>query len=454
MMKRTKKFLSLFLTVALFSTAFLGCSKKDSTDNGTDNTANITATEAPANDATAPTTAPQVTAPADDATQGNTLTTKDITLTFWHTYGDAEEAQLKNVVLPMWEKLHPNIKIDAVRQSNDYNQTIITSFGTGESPDVARIDATSTAAYADLGGITALDSFSDFEALKDTFLDGPLSTNMYNSKYYGLPLDTNCKAAVVNKKTMKEIGLTDIPKTMEDFLAAAKTAGRPVLSVSSVGDWDFLPYIWLFGGQITDPNFTKASGYLDSQATIDAVTKLLDMNKSGLLAIKEVDGSADAWDGINTGEYAMFFEGPWYFGSYDPNSQTDIVPALIPTYNGQSASVVGGENIVVFETTKYKNESYEFAKFMTSKDVQLALLQVGQLPVLKSLVNDPAVTDNPVWSVYMKQIETAHSRISSPNKADIETAFKDAMTNIFVNGADVKTELQSAAATIDGLIAK
>ena len=40
----------------------------------------------------------------------------EITLTFWHTYGDAEEAQFLNVVLPLWEAAHPNIKIEAVRQ--------------------------------------------------------------------------------------------------------------------------------------------------------------------------------------------------------------------------------------------------------------------------------------------------------------------------------------------------
>jgi multiple sugar transport system substrate-binding protein len=449
MNKKTAKFLSLFLTVALITSSFLGCGKKDAGSNTGEDKSGDTVTEAAADNQTA-----QVTTAAQDTTQGSTLTDEDITLTFWHAYGDAEEAQLKDVVLPMWEKLHPNIKIDAIRQSNEYHETIITSFGTGQSPDVARIDATNTAAYADLGGITALDGFDGFGALKDQFLAGPLSTNLYNGSYYGLPLDTNCKAAVVNMNTLKEIGLTEVPATMEDFLAAAGKAGRPLLNVSSVGDWDFLPYVWLFGGSVTDENFTKASGYLDSQATIDAVTKLLEMNKSGLLAIKEVDGSVDAWDGITTGEYGMFFEGPWFFGSYDEKAQAGIVPATIPTYNGQSASVVGGENIVVFETSKHKNEAYEFAKFMTSKDVQLALLQVGQLPVLKSLVTDPAVTDNPVWSIYMKQLESARSRVSSPNKTDIEAAWKDAMTNIFVNGADVKTELQKAAVIIDGLLAK
>lgn len=453
MKKRIAKLLSLLITITLISSAFLGCSAKKTEETASDaGASDNTVTEAASED-TAADTATEATV-TEKAVAENTLTDKDITLTFWHAYGDAEEKQLKEVVIPMWEALHPNIKIEAVRQSNQYHETIVASFGTGQSPDVARIDATYTAAYADLGGIAALDDFAGFPELKDTFLSGPLSTNIYQGKYYSLPLDTNCKAAVVNLNVMKEIGLTEAPATLEEFLTAAEKSDKPLLNVSSVGDWDFCLYIWLFGGSITDDGFTKASGYLDSQATIDAVTKLLELNKNKLLAIKEVDGSVDAWDGITTGEYAMFFEGPWFFGSYDERAQAGIVPATIPTYNGQSASVVGGENIAVFKTSEYKNEAYEFAKFMTSEEVQLEMLKVGQLPVLKSLVSNAAVTENPVWSVYMKQLETAKSRIPSPYKTDIEDAFKNAMTNIFVNGADIKTELQSAATTIDGILAK
>lgn len=449
MKKNISKLLSLLLTIMLISVSLFGCGQKGATDSSADtSTSKDTVTEGASADATVDNTT------TDAGTTDSDLTDEDITLTFWHSYGDAEEKQLKEVVLPMWEKLHPNIKIEAVRQSNEYHEAIITSFGTGQSPDVARIDAGNTAAYADLGGISALDSFSDFSTLKDGFLEGPLSTNIYQGSYYGLPLDTNCKAAVVNLNAMKEIGINSAPATMEEFLKAAESAGKPLLSVSGLGDWDFYLYVWLFGGSITDENFTKATGYMDSQATIDAVAKIQDLNKKGILAIKEVDGSVDAWDGITTGEYAMFFEGPWYFGSYDENAQTGIVPATIPTYNGISASVVGGENIVVFETSKHKNEAYEFTKFMTSEEVQLAMLQVGQIPVVKSLVTNSAVTDNPVWSVYMNQLATAHSRIPSPHKTDIEDTWKAAMTNIFINGADIKTELQNAATIIDGLLAK
>jgi len=379
-------------------------------------------------------------------------TAEPITLTFWHTYGDGEEEQLKNVVLPMWNELHPEITIEAVRQDGgQFHEMIVTSFGTGQSPDVARIDIVNTAAYAAQGGLVALSDYEDFAALKDTFLEGPLSTNLYQGSYYGLPLDTNCKAAVINTAIMKELGIEGAPATMEEFIAAAESRGTYSLNVSGVGDWDLYPYFWLFGGQLTDEGFTKASGYLDGAASVASIQTMLDLHAKKVFTIRDVDGTVDAWDGINS-EYAMFFEGPWFFGSYEEKLSQGIIAATIPTYNGRSASVVGGENIAVFATSKHADAAYEFAKFMTSEAVQLAMLDKGQLPVLKSLVSNEKVLGNPVWSVYMAQLESASARIPSPNNEQIKQAWSDAMTEIFVNGADVQATLTAAAQQIDALL--
>ncbi len=429
MKKKLMKWAAAAMTVAMMTT-MLGC-------GGADEGSKQTGQDAVTN----------------QGTTGNTDqkdTGEKVTIKFWHTYGDSEEAVFLNTVLPMWEKEHPDITVEAVRQdSSNYHQMVVTGFGTGDVPDVARIDIVNTASYAAQGGLVALSDNADFEGIQGDYLDGPLSTNFYQGKYYGLPLDTNCKAAVVNMNTMKEIGLDEMPAKLEDFISAAQNRGTYSISVSGVGDWDLYPYFWLLGGKLTNDDYTKASGYLDSEESIAAIKKLMELHDNKIITIRDVDGTSDAWDGISTGEYAMFFEGPWYFGSYEDKASENIYPEVIPSYNGRSASVVGGENIVVFSTSKHTDAAYEFAKFMTSKEVQLAMLDAGQLPVRKDLVTDDAVTGNPVWSVYMKQMESACARIPSPNHTTIGEIWSDTMTNIFVNGADVKTELTNAAALID-----
>lgn len=423
------RIVALVLTLAMLALCMAGCGGSQNTPAAADGT-----------DASQPSAA---------ANPVSTEREEEITITFWHTYGDSEEAQFLNVVMPLWEAAHPNIKVEAVRQdSSQYHQMIVTSFGTGMSPDVARVDITNVAAYAAQGGLTALSDFADFGDISADYLEAPLSTNLYQGKYYGLPLDTNCKAAVVNQNVLAELGLSQVPATMEELIEAAKDRGTYSINVSGVGDWDMYPYFWLFGGTLTDDGFTKATGYLDSEASIAAFNKLIELHDQKIFTIRDVDGTVDAWDGINS-EYAMFFEGPWYFGSYEDREAMGIVAATIPTYEGRSASVVGGEDIVVFATSKHQEAAYEFAKFMTTEEVQLAMLEAGQLPILKSLVENDAVQSNPVWSVYMEQMESAKARIPSPNNSTIQEIWSEMVTSIFVEGADVAEALHDAAVRMD-----
>jgi multiple sugar transport system substrate-binding protein len=206
-------------------------------------------------------------------------------------------------------------------------------------------------------------------------------------------------------------------------------------------------YFWLFGGNVTDEGFTRASGYLDSAESVAALEAIIRMHDEGVFTIRDVDGTPDAWDGINS-QYAMFFEGPWY-----PFSET-IVPALIPSYNGQSASIVGGENIVIFTGSTKQEAAFKFVSFMMGEDVQLKLLEVGVIPTLKSCVNSEAVQSDPKWSVYMQQLTDARSRIPSPQASVIELLWTDAMAMIWMEGADIQETLTMIAAEMDIELAK
>jgi multiple sugar transport system substrate-binding protein len=372
-----------------------------------------------------------------------------VTITFWHTYGDAETPILESTIIPMFEAANPDIKVEAVRQSGDFNQMLVTALGTGVVPDVARVDITKTSAYAKLGGIIALDGIEGFDALKETTLEGPLSTNLWNGHYYGLPLNTNCKAAVINLEQMKALGFDGAPATMEEFIAACKekAPGEYKLNVSGLGDWDLYTYFWLFGGVLTDDGFTKAAGYLDSESSVNAIKAMMQLHDDGVFTIRDVDGTPDAWDGINS-QYAMFFEGPWY------PFNDKVVPAAIPTFNGKSASVVGGENIVIFAGSQKQEAAFRFVQFMLSEEAQLKLLEVGVIPTLKSLVEHDAVTKDAKWSVYMKQLESARSRIPTPQASSVEQLWTDAMTMIFIEGADVQETLTMTAELIDQELVK
>lgn len=380
-----------------------------------------------------------------------------VKITFWHTYGDAEEPFFNDSVLPRFQEKFPYIEVESLRQeSGQFNQLIVTALGTKQTPDVARIDLTNVAVYANQGGLVSLDEMEGFNELKDLSLEGPLATNFFNGKYYGLPLDTNCKAAVMNMNVMKKLGFTEPPKTMEEIIEASKknSAGKYTINVSGTGDWDSYTYFWLFGGVLTDETFSKATGYMDSPQSIAALQKMIDLHNEKVFTIRDIDGTPDAWDGIKKDEYAMFFEGPWYFSANPDWKDKNIVPAAIPTYNGKSASIVGGEDIVIFQNSKHPKEAFEFIKFMLSEEVQILMASKGQMSILKTAVDKEQIKMNPVLSIYQKQLETANTRIPSPQNSLIAQYWGEEMTKALKGEVTAEAALKSAAQKIDAEIAK
>ena len=442
-MNRQKRLMSVLFVAAFTLSLLSGCGA------GTPAAGDASSAVSASPSATESTTAAETATPAPAK--------EPVKIIYWHTYGDAEDPFFNETVLADFKASNPTIEVEAVRQEGgQFNQLITTAFATGQTPDLARIDIVQTPAFANQDGLLALDGMPDFAALRDAVLEGPLSTNLFKGHYYGLPLDTNCKAAVMNMDVMKKLGFDAPPATMEAFIEASRkeSKGKYTLNVSGVGDWDSYTYFWLFGGQLTDPQFTKATGFMDSQASIDALTEMVSLHADGVLTVRDIDGTPDAWDGIKTGEYAMFFEGPWYFAANADFKEKNILPSTIPTWKGKSASVVGGENIVVFKASKQPEAAFECVKFLLSEKTQMAMATVGQMPVLKSAVNQDAIRNHPFYGVYQQQLSSAFARIPSPQATRIVEIWSLEITKALTGEATPEAALKSAAAQIDAELAK
>ncbi len=146
----------------------------------------------------------------------------------------------------------------------------------------------------------------------------------------------------------------------------------------------------------------------------------------------------------------MTFDGPWAWsiikGQYP---EAEINFALVPQGKGGSRSVVGGEDIVIFNSTKYKEESWEFVKYMTSKEVQLKFATVGQMPVLKGLLDEPEIKVHLFFPVYLEQLETAVARSPHPAWNEINDIMDSAWQNSVIGGVDPKKSLDNAAKEIE-----
>ncbi|MEP6776134.1 MAG: extracellular solute-binding protein, partial [Chloroflexota bacterium] len=171
---------------------------------------------------------------------------------------------------------------------------------------------------AEIGALAPLDTeMPDFNKIKDTVYPGPLSSNVYKGHYYGLPLDTNTRVLIYNKDVFASAGITTPPKTFDEMKAdcdKVKALGKAdtyCYAEGGTGSWSVLPWIWSNGGDVTNPDYTKATGYLNGAATVGAVTLLKSMLDDKTLSPGILGNGIATSDAIGKAQTATILDGPW-----------------------------------------------------------------------------------------------------------------------------------------------
>ncbi len=389
---------------------------------------------------------------------------KPVTITLWGSYGNGgnstQQDALNKTLIPAFEKANPGITVKYVDIAYDsLLQKLTTSAAGDQLPDLVRADLGWVPQFADLGVLVPLsDSMSDFSTLSKNVYPGSLATNLYKGKYYGLPLDTNTRVLITSQAALDKAGASAPPKTFDDLRAMAaklKGTGVSLFADSGLGAWNISPWIWSGGGEITNKTETKATGYLNSAKNVSTVQMLVDFYNDKLIPnlITGNTGATGTSDGLPKTEYATILDGPWMQGIWS-GQYPDFAPvyAPIPAGAGGSVSVVGGEDIVLTQSSKNKAAAEKFIRFTQSKDFQLAMVKTGQMTVEPSLASEEvAVAD--YYTTFAEQLKTAKSRVASPQASKIDTVLSTELTPAFLGTTTVKAALDKAATEIDALLA-
>lgn len=417
-----KKFLSLVLVTSLITSVLVGCGGSKSTNN--------------------------------------TSSDGKVTITFWHTFSDTEKVVFNKEIIPEFEKEHPNIKIKAVAMpTTNLKQQVVQAVNSSSGPDIMRMDIVWVPEFANMGSLKEVDKMDGFDDIKNASFEAPMNTTKWKDKYYAVPQDTNTKVALYSKALMKDAGITEIPKTMDDLIAVAeKVKGKyksGLLGVAGTDVWSMSPWFLSLGGKYCDDKYTKADGYINSDDSVAALEKIVKLNDEGVIGKCMLGGQPGVWDGIKKGQYLMADDGPWFYSILKDEAKQKAEAALIPEGKGGSVSVVGGEDLVMFQNTKHEKESWEFMKFMSSKKVQIELEQKASLmPTNKDAANDPQVTSDPIEKVYLQQMKNAWARIPNPKFEEMNNKIQKAFEAAVRHKGNPKDLLNQLAKDMDALFAQ
>lgn len=437
-MGKGKKILAILLTTVTCVVAMSGCGKspvKSETDSGSQETA----TEANSNK-------------------------EEVTINFWHHYSaeSAENETLMNVLIPKFEEENPGIKVNAVSHEwADLHEKLLISAQSDTLPDVARLDSAWVPEFEEAGILVPLDEeMSDFEEVSSGLLESAMSTAVIGDHTYGLALNTSTKILFYNVDAFKEAGI-EVPTTMDEFVEAAKTLagtnsnGQQIWGYDepALAGWNLCPFIWSMGGSITNEEQTQASGYINSPETVKAIETLKELYDAGAITGWN-SGDIPMTDGFGTGRYAMLLEGPWKVAEME-GAYPDFAyeTAEIPAGDGGSISVLGGEDIAMFQGGAHTEESWKFMKFMTSEYAQEEMAKCSQIPVNKEALESDTVKEAD-FAPFISTLSTAKSRPTVACWSEMDSELSVAVTAVMNHEKTAQEAMDELAETYDSLLAE
>jgi ABC-type glycerol-3-phosphate transport system substrate-binding protein len=380
-----------------------------------------------------------------------------VTLTVWETY-NTEERALFLTLAQEFQAANPGVTIEPVSIPFDgLEPKILTALATNTAPDIARVDVGFLPKVALRGALAPLDQYG-IETFKQDLYPVALSSCVVDGKTYGLPDQVNGLCLFYNKELFAKAGLDPEkpPVTWEEFVAAAAKLTDKKAGVFGFGMrnslWWSLPFIYSFGGEILDTSTNKST--LAGDPAVAGFQFKVD-----LYSKYRVEGGAWRAGGIRddmgfqSRKYAMVFNGPWAVKGLKQGG-IDFGVALVPSGPAGHATNVGGNDLVVFSTSKHPREACEFLTFMASKEVQARWAnQLGQIPV--NILADPMVdfSQHPYLKVFMEQMKYAKPRPQTGSYPEIENAVNPEMQAALDGKKSVKAAMESASKLVNQILA-
>jgi len=325
----------------------------------------------------------------------------------------------------------------------------------GTAPDVLILDNPVVSTLADAGvladnGTTHIDT----SAIEPNLL----GAGKLDGKTYGIPIGANTLALYYNKKVLSAAGVD--PSTIKDWaslnaaLAKVKAAGKKGITFSGIGteegSFQFLPWFWGSGANLTDLASTQAD------AALQLWTGWIKNGYAPNAAIQ--DTQTTAWQEFATGDYAFAENGTWQLANADKAGfPYGIIP--IPSQNGGVAPApTGGEFVEVpvqKDVSRYATTEKIVACLTSADNAYNTDTTLSYIGATKAVQDKQAA--NSELSVWVQAVGAAKGRTSDnlgTNYPKISqqlwTAVQNALTGSKSPQAALKAAQSAASAATNG----
>ena len=327
------------------------------------------------------------------------------------SFGPDDTGTLPKLIQQFNDQNKGNFQVKIREMPSDtgaYFDQLRTEFQAGGGDiDVIVGDVIWPAQFAANGWITDLsDRFKD----PDAFLPGPIQSNTYDGKLWGVPWYTDAGLLYYRSDLLEEVGFSGPPATWEELkeqaLKTAQDTGTKDGFVFQGAEYEGgvcngCEYIWTHGGNVLDPE-DPTKVVVDSPESAAGLETWHSMIADGVapqsvLQYKEDESHA----AFLRGDAVFLRNWPYVYAlvanpeeSEIKPEQVGITPIPVANEGDRSYSTLGGWNFFLNAASDMQEEGWEFIKWMTAPEqLKTNALEGSKLPVRQALFEDQEILE-------------------------------------------------------------
>jgi len=369
-----------------------------------------------------------------------------------------------------FERRHPGVRVrkEQIPGPGQYAPKLCMMHVAGSAPDVMHLDASSAAIFIDNGVLLDLAPLMKNDPTFDRshYFENVLDITRRGDAFYSVPLDFTPMMMYYNRKLFDRAGVP-YPKdgwSWDDFLAACKATTIVPAGARQPTQYGYnfenvmpfwMPWLWTNGGDVLDPTGTRASGFFDGPASVEAMRFLTELMVTHHVAPTLAERAALGGDAFLNGKAAMDLKGHWMLIDYRARG-LDVGAVSLPSRTGRPVTVIYATGLAISRHTRHRELAWEYVKYMTSAAVQIrrvasGLAISGNRQAAAHYAADPA---NDVERAFLKAVDYARppwgSRVE--NYPYCESLGEEMMEDILYGATSVEEAVRRTAGLMDAVL--
>ncbi|MEH7494424.1 ABC transporter substrate-binding protein [Neobacillus niacini] len=307
---------------------------------------------------------------------------KKVTLDFlW--FSDGVEGKVMKEIIKDYQAKHQNVEIKLIEVAyQDLDTKLKRMIAGGEPPALARI--TDTGNYADFA-LDLTPYVGGEEEFTSQFLPAIKPYYVKDNKIIATPMDVTATCIIYNKTLFVKAGV-QVPQNPDEIWTWDEFVGAIEIVKEKGGAKygllvDFTPrrystLVYQFGGSLMTEDGSAPA--INNAKGVEALNYFIKLHKDGIIPESVWLGVEDPINLFRSGQAAAHFAGNWMLSNYSDIENFEWGVTYLPKKDIRS-SVPGGKYIMGFKNTETEDETADFIKYLSSKEVNAKFNQESLL---------------------------------------------------------------------------